>query len=114
MTRVIVAEGCREVDAPSGRRYYARGGAKGYRQGGSFDMTPSDAKAAVQMGGAIASLSGPTRRGLGWRCEACGFGSYVKTCGRCQAECVREGTTSVASAADAAPAAGAASGGDGR
>lgn len=91
MTRVIVAEGCREVDAPSGRRYYARGGAKGYAQGGSFDMAPSDAKAAVAMGGAIASLSGPTRSSLGFRCPACGFGSFFATCGRCHGECTREG-----------------------
>ncbi len=91
--KVIVAEGCREIDAPSGRRYYAQGGRKGYQQGGSFDMTPGDAKAAVAMGGAIASLSGPTRSSVGFRCTACGFGSFVKTCSRCGSECVREGRT---------------------
>lgn len=86
MTRVIVAEGCREVDAPSGRRYYARD----YRQGGSFDMHPADAATAVRMGGAIASLAGATRRALGWRCPSCGFGSFLRACGRCGGECVRE------------------------
>ena len=91
MTRVIVAEGCREIDSPSGRRYYARGGRRGYEQGGSFDMAPSDARMAVKMGGAIASVAGATRRGLGWRCPSCGFGSFLRLCGRCGGECQREG-----------------------
>lgn len=91
MPRVIVAEGCREIDSPSGTRYYARGGAKGYRQGGSFDMSESDAKLAVRMGGAVASLAGPARRRIGWRCPSCGFGAFTRICGRCQSECEREG-----------------------
>ena len=91
MTRVIVAEGCREIDSPSGRRYYAgRGDRKGYMQGGSFDMSPEDARLAVKMGGALASLTGPARRSVGWRCPACGFGSWVRTCSKCGAECERE------------------------
>lgn len=91
MTKVIVAEGCREIDSPlTGRRYYARGGGRGYAQGGSFDMHPADAKMAVAMGGAIASEAGTTRRGLGWRCPACGFGSFLKRCSRCGGECERE------------------------
>lgn len=91
MTRVIVAEGCREVDSPSGTRYYARGGRKGYMQGGSFDMSDADAKLAVRMGGAIASEAGATSRGIGYRCGGCGFGSFVVTCSRCGGQCVREG-----------------------
>lgn len=91
MARVIVAEGCREIDSPlTGQRYYARGGAKGYRQGGSFDMAPADARMAVKMGGAIASEAGSTRRGIGFRCRSCGFGSFVRTCSRCGGECERE------------------------
>ena len=91
MTKVIFAEGCREIDSPlTGRRYYARGGRKGYEQGGAFDMHPADAKLAVKMGGAVASLAGATRRRLGFRCPACGFGSYLRRCGRCGAECERE------------------------
>ena len=86
---MIVAEGCRELDI-GGVRHYARGGAKGYRQGGSFDVDPSVAGLVVKMGGAIASLSGATRRATGWRCPACGFGSYLRRCGRCGAECERE------------------------
>lgn len=92
MTRVIVAEGCREIDSPlTGERYYAgRGDRKGYMQGGSFDMDPADAKLAVRMGGALASLAGTASRRIGWRCTVCGFGSWLRTCGRCGAECERE------------------------
>jgi hypothetical protein len=92
VTRVIVAEGCREIDSPlTGQRYYAgRGDMKGYMQGGSFDMSPADAKLAVKMGGALASLAGHAARGVGWRCGTCGFGSWVKTCSRCGSECERE------------------------
>jgi hypothetical protein len=91
VTRVIVAEGCREVDSPvTGQRYYARGGAKGYMQGGSFDMDPSDARLAVRMGGALASEAGTTRRSLGFRCVTCGFGSFLRTCSRCGGRCDRE------------------------
>jgi hypothetical protein len=89
MTRVIIAEGCREVDF-GGVRHYARGGQKGYQQGGSFDMSPAAARQAVKIGGAIASEAGTTRRGIGWRCPGCGFGSFVRTCSRCGSECVRE------------------------
>lgn len=94
MTRVIVADGCHQIDSPlSGTRYYARGARalEGNVRGGVFDMTPADAAMAVRMGGAIASEAGTARRSLGWRCLACGFGSYLKTCGRCGAECQREG-----------------------
>ena len=91
--RVIVAEGCQQLDSPlSGTRYYARGARafEGNVRGGVFEMSDADAKMAVAMGGAIASLAGTTRRRTGWRCPACGFGSFLKKCGRCQSECVRE------------------------
>jgi hypothetical protein len=89
MTKVIIAEGCREVDV-GGTRYYARGGKRGYLQGGSFDMDPAHARMAVQLGGAIASLAGAARRSDGFRCPSCGFGSWVRTCSRCGSECERE------------------------
>ena len=85
MTRVIIAEGCREVDY-GGRRHYARN----YQQGGLFDMSDAAARQAVKIGGAIASLAGAAGRAIGWRCPACGFGSFVRTCSRCGTECVRE------------------------
>jgi hypothetical protein len=89
MPRVLIAEGCREVDF-GGVRHYARGGQKGYQQGGSFDMSPAAARQAVKIGGAIASEAGTTSRTIGWRCPSCQFGSFVKTCSRCGAECERE------------------------
>jgi hypothetical protein len=93
MKRVIVAEGCQQVDSPSGTRYYARGGRAHEEnvRGGVFEMSDGDARMAVKMGGAIASLAGTTRRATGWRCPDCGFGSFVKTCSRCGGQCVREG-----------------------
>lgn len=92
MTRVIIAEGCREFDGPSGLRHYAgHGTERGYRQGGSFELSdPADVAAAVAIGGAVASLAGAGRRSHGFRCEACGFGSFTRICGKCGAECVRE------------------------
>jgi len=93
MQRVIIADGCQQVDSPAtGTRYYARGGyaLEGKVRGGVFEMSDSDAKLAVKAGGAIASLAGTARRSAGWRCKACGFGSFLKRCGRCGAECERE------------------------
>lgn len=93
MPRVIVADGCQQVDSPvTGTRYYARGGYafEGKVRGGVFDMAPVDAAMAVKMGGAIVSEAGTTRRGTGFRCRACGFGSFLKTCSRCGQECERE------------------------
>ena len=93
MQRVILADGCQQIDSPvTGTRYYARGGRafQGKVRGGVFEMSETDAKLAVLAGGAIASLAGTTRRRTGWRCKACGFGSFLKKCGRCQSECVRE------------------------
>lgn len=86
MTKVILARDVAQVDAPSGLRY------GGNTPGRVFDMTPSDAKAVVQLGGVLASASGTTRRALGFRCvnPECGFGSFVRTCSRCGGECVRE------------------------
>jgi hypothetical protein len=84
VTRVILGNDVAQVDAPSGRRY------GGNTPGRVFDMTPSDAAAVVKAGGVLASVSGTTRRRLGFRCGACGFGSFVRTCSRCGGECVRE------------------------
>jgi hypothetical protein len=90
MTRVITAEGMRELDSPrTGRRYYAGhrdGDKRAYLQGGSFDVDPADVGLVVKMGGAVASLTGATRAALGWRCQDCGFGSYFRLCGRCKSE----------------------------
>lgn len=109
MTRVIVADGCHQLDSPlTGRRYHARGARafEGSVRGGVFDMSPADAAMAVKMGGAIASEAGTARRALGFRCPACGFGSFLRQCGRCGGECEREGGASagtVAAAVDPDP-----------
>ena len=84
MTKVILGRDVAQVDAPSGRRY------GGNMPGQVFDMTPADARATVKLGGAVASLSGTTRRRFGFRCPDCGFGSFLKKCSRCQGECARE------------------------
>lgn len=92
--RVIFADGCQQIDSPlSGTRYYAQGGKafQGEVKGGVFEMSDADARMAVKAGGAIASLAGTVGRSSGWRCLACGFGSFLRICGRCGAECQREG-----------------------
>ena len=91
MTRALVAEGCREMDI-GGQRFYAGDGSrKSYEKGGLFrDVPPEFARQVVKIGGAIASESGTTRRGLGFRCTVCGFGSFLRRCGRCGGECERE------------------------
>ncbi len=48
------------------------------------------ARALMSEGAFPASLAGGTRRGLGYRCPACGFGSFLKRCGRCGATCEKE------------------------
>jgi hypothetical protein len=83
VTKVILSENIAQVDGLSGRRY------GGNTQGRVFDMTPADAKAVVKLGGALASLSGTTRRRLAYRC-ACGFRPFVRRCSRCGGEAERE------------------------
>lgn len=73
-----------EVDAPSGARYVKD------PKSGLFDMSESDARALVKGGGFYPSLTGATRRSVGFRCTVCGFGTYVTTCGRCGAPCEKE------------------------
>lgn len=83
MTKVILSNDVAQVDGLSGRRY------GGNVPGRVFDMTAEDAKAVVKLGGAMASLSGTTRRRLAYRC-ACGFRPFVRRCSRCGGEAVRE------------------------
>lgn len=91
MTRVIMADGCQQIDV-GGVRHYARGASafEGTVRGGVFEMSDADARLVVKAGGAIASMAGTTRRALGWRCPSCGFGSFVRRCSKCGGECERE------------------------
>jgi len=87
MTRVIVADGCHQLDSPlTGTRYYARGARafEGNVRGGVFDVHPADAAMVVKMGGAIVSEAGTTRRGIGYLCGCCGFRPFLASCSRCQ------------------------------
>ena len=52
---------------------------------------PMHVKALTAEGAFPVSLSGGTRRDLGYRCPSCGFGSFLKTCGRCGGTCEKEG-----------------------
>jgi hypothetical protein len=71
-----------EIDGVTGQRYRAKDGI--------YDMHPADARAAVKYGGTWPSLSGATRRGIGYRCTECGFGSFFARCSRCGGIAVRE------------------------
>lgn len=71
-----------EIDGPSGQRYRAADGI--------YEMNARDARAAVKYGGSWPSLSGVTRRGIGYRCTECGFGSFFAKCSRCGGLAVRE------------------------
>jgi hypothetical protein len=91
MATGLLAEGCREIDF-AGRRHYAGDGSRrSYERGGLFrDLSAAAARQLVKIGGAVASEAGTTARGIGYRCPACGFGSFVRRCSRCGAECERE------------------------
>ena len=85
MTRVILANDVAQVDGLTGRRY------GGNTPGRVFDMHPADARAVVRLGGALAGIgTHASARAVGYRCPACGFGSYLRRCSRCGAECERE------------------------
>jgi len=51
---------------------------------------PTHAKALLSEGAFPVSLTGRTRTSVGYRCGACGFGSFVTTCSRCGGVCERE------------------------
>lgn len=51
---------------------------------------PQHAKALLDQGAFPASLSGQTRRSVGYRCDDCGFGSFFSTCSRCRGTCSKE------------------------
>lgn len=84
MARVLSPDRtCVQVDGLSGRRYTAKDGV--------FRMSDHDAAALVKAGGIAPGLSGVTAAGLGYRCPDCTHGSFFRRCGKCGADCVKEG-----------------------
>lgn len=73
----------REIDGLSGRRYHAQGG-------GIFDMDKADARALVELGGAVCGLGPACKSRLGFRCPDCGFGSWFRICSRCGAQTLKD------------------------
>ncbi|HZP55043.1 hypothetical protein [Actinocrinis sp.] len=51
---------------------------------------PAHAKALIAEGAFPVSLTGRTRADLGYRCPACGHGSFFVRCGKCGGQCERE------------------------
>jgi hypothetical protein len=84
VTKVILGHEVAQVQASDGRTW------GGNHPGRVFDVADDVARDVVAVGGAYASLSGTTRQRIGYRCPACGFGSFTRTCGRCGQECHRE------------------------
>lgn len=64
----------KELDMPNGRRYRAR-------DGGMYDVAPSDARYVKGIGGFVPNV-GPMVL-AGPRCSGCGFASYFAKCSRC-------------------------------
>ena len=58
---------------------------------GYFYMKPEHVKAHLNHGNLpTPAAAGPVGRRGGFRCPACGFGSFFLTCSRCGAQCERE------------------------
>jgi len=75
-------EKCVEIQGPTGRTYDFGKGIQ--------NVHPRDARAIVAEGGFIPSALGTTRTGLGYRCTACGFGTWFSKCSRCGGHAARE------------------------
>lgn len=84
MKRVVTSAGVKEITLRNGRTVKRQAD-------GSFHMGDRQAKAAVKGdGGFIIPEMGPARRGVGYICTDCGWGSYFTKCSRCGGSCVRE------------------------
>ncbi len=79
----VPAEDIKQVQADiNGRRYTANRG--------WFEMPDADARVHLAAGNLpTPNMIGAASRAFGYRCKACGFGSYFTTC-RCGGTCVRE------------------------
>lgn len=58
---------------------------------GTFHMSSDAAKRAAKPGDAfVVPDLGPARKGVGYVCSDCGWGSYFVKCGRCGSECRKD------------------------
>ena len=80
----VSAEDRKQVQADvNGTRYTQRDG--------YFHMAPQDAAYHLKVGNLpTPSAVLPVGRRRGFRCTACGFGSFFVTCSRCESACERE------------------------
>lgn len=82
----VGAEDKRQVATIIGGREY-----RAHRGYFDFGDNSAAAKAHMQSGNLPApALSGATSRRVGYRCPACGHGSFFAVCGRCDSACARE------------------------
>ncbi len=86
MVRVPAEDRKQVATGIDGREYRARGG--------WFEMPEHHAKAHLQSAGygrawQTAGVTG--RRQVGYRCTGCGHGSFFTRCGKCGADCEKEG-----------------------
>lgn len=89
MARLCLPDGAvRGVDIQGARTGAALGSYTPGRDGTVEVDNPRHERALRQWGAFSANLGGRTRGG--YRCGACGFGSYLKTCSRCGGTCDKE------------------------
>jgi hypothetical protein len=88
VTRLCMPDGaCRGIDIQGAQT----GATTAYTPGRDGTVTVTNArheKALRAYGAFPANLGGRTRGG--YRCPGCGFGSFVRTCSRCQGACEKE------------------------
>lgn len=75
-------DACKQVDVPLGR---------GMRYSGTTINVPdpNHVRALKAVGYVQADVAGGPAHAAGYRCAACGFNAWFKTCGRCGAACER-------------------------
>jgi len=89
MARMCLPDGAvRGVDIEGARTGARLGSYTPGRDGTVTVDNPRHARALREMGAFPANLGGRTRGG--WRCTACGFAAFIKTCGRCGGTCEKE------------------------
>jgi hypothetical protein len=84
LARVITHESVAQIRGRNGRIVSRH-------KDGTFHM-PSDVAARAVKGGEATLVPelGPARKGVGYVCKDCGWGSYFVRCGRCGGECSKD------------------------